>query len=225
MARKTIHFLHIGKCAGTQLKLICDQVNSLEPGVRIVYHNHWVRLVDLTGGDPYFFSIRDPFTRFVSGFYSRKRKGQPRKLVEWTAHEAQAFGIFEHANDLAESLFQSGELGIKAFSAMKSILHTAQNQSDWFTARGFFLYRRPPIWIVRQECFDTDLKVLLDRAGLAALEPSIKVSSDRVSAHMNDYSGIPDLSPKARKNLRIWYAQDFEVYRACSEWIKVNSTV
>lgn len=224
MTRKKINYLHVGKCAGSQLRLICAQINEIQSQVEIVSHGHAIGLENLPVSEPYFFSNRHPFSRFVSGFYSRKRKGLPKRHVEWSPHEEHAFGLFEHANDLAESLFHPGELGIKAFSAMKAIEHTARNQADWFRLQGFFLYRDPPIWIIRQEHFNVDLGMFMDRAELGELKSAITVTRDPVLAHKNDYAGIPELSNKARRALRRWYAQDFEFHRACAEWIKVNSS-
>ncbi|MEZ4338031.1 MAG: hypothetical protein R3B82_15535 [Sandaracinaceae bacterium] len=168
----------------------------------------------------YFFSIRDPIGRFVSGFYSRKRKGQPRIYVEWTEDEAAAFARFDHANDLAEALFQPGPDGQAAFAAIKSIFHTAMDQVSWFERRGQFLEVRPPIAILRQESLTRDLTAFLDVIGCADMP--IEVSRDPVSAHSNTYEGIPRLSDRAKDNLRRWYAQDYELYARCCEWIEMR---
>src|SRR5215469_6421945 len=102
--RTTIHFLHIGKNAGTQIKFVAQQINQNDENCRIVTHPHEVKLGHLPQGARYFFSIRNPLTRFKSAFYSRKRKGLPRFFLDWSAEEKQVFSSFEHANDLAEAL-------------------------------------------------------------------------------------------------------------------------
>lgn len=220
-----IHFLHIGKNAGTQIKSLCDQLNTLQgrssAGFReLIKHGHSTVLAALPDGADYFFSIREPVSRFKSGFYSRKRKGQPRLYVEWTQHEEAAFLEFPEANDLAESLFEGGALGAAAFRAIKSIRHTAQNQSDWFCMRGNFLRANPPVWIIRQEHFAADFEVFLGRAGFDIDIGKLTISSNPKTAHAFDYNGVPGLSGKAVENLRIWYAQDFQFYAACEEWIE-----
>lgn len=219
-----IHFLHIGKNAGTQIKFIIEQVNSLSNKKIFHSYGHDTVLKDLPGNSKYFFSIRHPFTRFFSGFYSRKRKGQPRLNVEWTEHEKFAFENFSDANDLAESLYKEGVLGYKATQAIKSIRHTAQNQIDWFCRVGAFLEMHPPVWIIRQECFDLDISHFLTKACInEEVQSKIIITKDKKLAHLNDYEGVPSLSEKAKLNLMNWYSQDIEFYKLCENWILENS--
>ena len=215
-----IHFLHIGKCAGTQIDQLSEQVNKISNKGKIIKHGHYVYLKDIRYESKYFFSIRNPLSRFKSGFYSRKRKGYPRIKAEWSLHDSLAFDNFDHANDLAESLFEDGILGERAFAAINSIQHTAQNQSDWFRTVGGFLNLHPPVWIIRQENFEEDFQKFLERSGLGVSFEDIEISQDPVSSHSNDYSDIPELSHKAKRNLERWYSQDFELYRVCERWIK-----
>ncbi|SFM23561.1 Sulfotransferase family protein [Ectothiorhodospira mobilis] len=217
-----IHFLHIGKCAGTQIGNVIDQVNKSKGESVIVKNGHDVSLMGIPRGAPYFFSIRHPLTRFVSGFYSRKRKGRPRIYSEWTSFEEYSFGEFVEASDLAESLFDEGMRGRQAVAAVKSIRHTAQNQFDWFCMCGAFLFVRPPLWIIRQECFEKDLREFMFRAGFSDLADQVRVEKDSVRSHANDYSGVPALSDKAKQNLLIWYSQDVQFYRMCEDWMEAN---
>ena len=221
--RQAVYFLHIGKTAGTQIAAdgsgIAQQINRTNRTWRVIPCPHGRKLRSLPAEAPYFFSIRRPETRFRSAFYSRKRKGRPRNDIDWSADERIAFERFEHANDLAEALFRDDEAGRQAFFAMKSISHTSANQVDWFDQSGYFLERRPPLWIIRQEAFDADLAVLLDRLGHDA---PVEVAQDPLARHANDYRGIPPLSEAALGNLRTWYAQDYAFYRLCSDWIEAN---
>lgn len=219
--RPRLHFLHIGKNAGTQIQVICARVNAAGHAKRIEVHPHEVMLPDLPPQDPYFFSIRNPVTRFYSGFYSRKRKGRPHYSYNWTRNEAIVFGRFEHANDLAEALFTPGETGAAAARAMLSVQHVAMHQHHWFNLHGQFLTLRPPVHIIRQEHFDTDMAVFLRKIGAP---PDMTPKQVRGAAHKNDYAGIPDLSPLAIANLERWYAADFEFYRDCADWIAQNGT-
>jgi hypothetical protein len=197
----TIHFLHIGKTAGTQIREVL--------GSRILSHGHDVTLAELPARCRYFFSIRQPESRFVSGFYSRKRQGQPRYFFPWSTEEQRAFSEFEHANDLAEALYERPE----ALEAITSIRHTAQHQIDWFVRHGQIFDLHPPVWIVRQEQFEVDFDEFCRRAGLGRvpLPPS--------RSHANDYSTVPPLSAKASKNLRRWYSRDLAFYEACEQWM------
>lgn len=218
-ARTTIHFLHIGKCAGTQIAHVAGQIGRLRTGTRIVKHGHETRLADLPKGAPYFFSIRDPITRFVSGFESRKRKGMPGTYRPWSNGERQAFERFEQANDLAEALFEEGETGHQATAAILSIYHTATNQVRWFAGSGSFLDDRPPVWIVRQESFEADLATFMERANLSPWIDRIEIAGDPLRRHANDYSTVSPLSPKARANVEAWYAQDCAFHRMCLAWM------
>ncbi|MBB4659019.1 hypothetical protein [Parvularcula dongshanensis] len=215
-ARETVHFLHIGKNAGTQIGDLVNQNPQEAHRPRVLVRDHDVRLRDLPTEDRYFFSIRRPAERFYSGFYSRKRCGRPRYDYPWSPYEAAAFAEFEHANELAESLFDAGPRGRQAVAAIKSIQHTSTNQLDWFDRHGTFLEVRPPVFIVRTERFDTDVRELLDRLGYADLP----VGGSR--AHGNDYSGTPPLSERGRENLERWYVQDAAFYDLCEAWIEAE---
>ncbi|RPF71524.1 hypothetical protein [Aurantiacibacter spongiae] len=218
--RRVIYFLHVGKAAGSQIKQAIAQINRAEDGVLLFSLNHDVYLEDLPLESDYFFSIREPVSRFRSGFYSRKRRGRPLNDIAWTPHEETAFARFEHANDLAEALFEPGETGMRAVAAMKSIRHASQNQSDWIGLAGDIFSVRQPIWIIRQEHFEEDLDMFLRRAGIAC-RPELQTG--RRGAHSNDYAGTPEFSDKARDNLRRWYAQDVALYEAVETWMREQS--
>ena len=211
-----VRFLHIGKNAGTEINRWMTQLNTVQGEFFFEKCSHSTKLADLKRSDAYFFSIRDPISRFVSGFYSRKRKGQPRLYLEWSKHERTAFEAFPHANDLAEALFQDGETGSMAAKAMLSIFHVNSRQCDWFTGRGFFLEHRPPVWIIRQNAFEYDMDQLLLRLGLT---PPM-LGEETLRSHATNYEGIPPLSASAKENLRHWYWSDFEFVKLCTEWLE-----
>lgn len=215
--REKIHFLHIGKNAGTQVKHLARIINDRCDRVFLKVHPHNVRLRDLGEAESYFFSIRKPDRRFFSGFYSRKRKGYPRHFSDWSANEERAFADFEHANDLAEALSDSGASGDRAVMAMKSSLHLSMMQIDWFDCSGYFLEVNPPVHIIRQECFDQDFERFCAKLGLEQIPAA---AEDKVVAHKNDYDGVPPLSDKAKANLRQWYYQDYRFYDMCANWIE-----
>ena len=215
--RRVVYFLHIGKAAGSQVKQMMVQVNAARSDIYLHGLTHDVTLAELPEPSDYFFSIRDPISRFRSGFYSRKRRGRPLNNIAWTPHEESAFANFEHAADLAEALFAPGEQGLKAAAAMKSIRHTAQDQIDWFALAGDVFTVRPPVWVLRQEHLEEDLKVLLDRLGV---DFTPEARQDAKGTHANDYSGIPELTEAGIANLRRWYAQDFAFYEAVETWME-----
>lgn len=217
--RTRLNFIHIGKNAGTQVTQIGDQINRSSRKYRFVKHGHNSTIARTPAGEKYFFSIRNPVSRFKSGFYSRKRKGQPRIYSEWSPHEALAFAAFEHANDLAEALFERSEKGTAAYCAMRSIMHVCMPQQHAILKDGYFLEVRPPVFILRQENLEADLGTLWE---ILDLDIDVSPTSDPVKAHENDYSGAPALSEKAIANLQKWYAADFEFYRMCEDWIEAR---
>ncbi|MEL7445254.1 MAG: sulfotransferase family 2 domain-containing protein [Pseudomonadota bacterium] len=219
---QAIFFLHIGKNAGTQIRHLLEQIMARGEGP-FVSVPHRQKFEDLPDGARYFFSIRDPIERFRSGFYSRKRRGAPRVTNEWTAHEARAFARFEHANELAEALFMSGETGDAAWAAAQSISHNAMHQSDWFASNGFALETSPPIAIIRAEHLEDDFATFLRRAGLKTAMSDLEITKDPIRSHANDYSAAPPLSERARENLQRWYARDIAFYSLCSRWIDGES--
>ncbi len=216
-----ILFLHIGKNAGTQVMHIATQLKDY--GIQIKKFNHTVKLSHLPLGSKYFFSIRNPADRFLSGFYSRKRKGLPRIYSDWNMHEKIAFDNFEHGNDLAENLFSPGQKGISARQAIKSISHTGMQQVDWFESAAFFKIQ-PPLTIVRREFFEKDMQKLLDILNIKVRISSL-LSENNSEAHVSDYYKTPMLSKKALTNLKKWYIQDYMFYDFCEEWLKKNKHI
>jgi len=78
--KQLIHFLHIGKTGGSAIKYALTQY-SVSGRYAIYLHSHNFRLRDVPIGESVFFFLRDPISRFKSGFYSRQRQGQPRYFV------------------------------------------------------------------------------------------------------------------------------------------------
>ena len=145
--------------------------------------------------------------------------GQPLYNVPWSACEALTFQQFADANDLAEALFSPGQLGRDATAAILSISHTSMNQVSWFERWGHALTVRPPVWIIRQENYATDMREFLRRIGHPDV---VAASQDPHARHANDYSNVPELSQKAIENLHRWYCQDFAFYDLCEDWLKRN---
>ena len=215
--RPVVHFLHIGKTAGTALGWSMTQLNDNPASpFRFVKHPHNTLLRHLPSRAPYFFAVRDPEARFYSGFYSRKRKGQPRYFYEWTEAEAEAFGRFPEATDLAEALFSGGDAGAAAERAMRSIRHVNSRHLDWFAPDPERIFTtRPPVFILRQKSLAADFARLLGRLEVP-VETRLPARSD--SAHRNDYDRTPPLSDKARANLAEWYRDDIAFVRQAEEW-------
>lgn len=204
-----LHFLHVGKTGGTAIKAALEPV-ARSGRFRIELHKHRTRLQDIPAGEPFFFAIRDPISRFVSGFFSRQRQGQPRIFRPWTEGEARAFQRFATANQLAERIFEDEH----AAAAMRDIGHVNRSYWYWFGDREAFLARAADLFfIARQSQLDDDFRTL---AGLLWLPPGVTLPADEVLAHRNPQEIDRRLSTRAKANLLRWYARDFAFVELCA---------
>lgn len=207
--RTVVHQIHVGKTAGTAVRNALVAYNR-RPNREFYFetHEHDFCLQDVPSGDFCLFCIRDPITRFRSGFYSRKRKGQPRLYVPYSAEEKIAFDKFAHANDLAEALSaSSSELRLLAESAMRGVLHVNTSYWDWFQNSQHLEVNLGRIaGVFRQEHLSADLASFQLTMGI---EEEFELPQGGTQTHKNDYSGTPALSSIARENLQHWYSKDF----------------
>ena len=186
---------------------------------RLELHAHDVTLRDVPAGDRFFFAIRDPFERFVSGFNSRRRAGRPYN-IPWTQDEASAFARFDTADDLARALFSTDdeERGAAAH-AMDAIPHLRHHYWYWFGDEAYLRSRSPDLLMVlRQEHLDDDFAVLASTLGL----DGVGLPADPVLAHRAPQSSDRGLGEEARGNLRKWYADDFH-FMAISAELRAQS--
>jgi len=112
----TLHLIHIGKTGGTAIKRALRDSGSAywkeedahtvpeTPYGRIQLHNHTYLMRHVPPEDYVFFCLRDPVDRFVSAFWSRYNKGQPRYYFEWSDAERRAFEMFPTPQRLAGAL-------------------------------------------------------------------------------------------------------------------------
>jgi hypothetical protein len=206
--RPRLHFLHPGKTGGTAIKAALQPV--VDSGTfRIELHRHGTRLQDVPAGDRFFFCIRDPIARFVSGFFSRQRQGRPRVFRPWTDGETRAFQRFATANQLAERLFDDEQ----AAEAMREIGHVNSSYWHWFGDESSFLARADDLFfIARQPRLDDDFR---DLAALLELPPGVALPADEVLAHRSPPDVDRRLSHAAKANLLRWYARDCAFVDLC----------
>jgi hypothetical protein len=212
---KIIHFLHIGKTGGTAIKsalLESDKIilNKIIIHERYVFvlHKHNFHLDKVKDGESAFFSVRDPIERFISGFYSRMRRGQLENYDKWLPFEEDSFKIFKHPNQLAEALTNSRkEVREDAERAMQSILHVRKSMWEWFIDEEFLSVNRSKIiYILRQEALDSDFITFQEALGikLGALP------TDSIKAHKMPLYQDKKLSQLAVMNLKNWYRKDYQ---------------
>ena len=161
---KTLHFLHIGKTGGSAIK------DSLKAGIkkqdryknekairnnkpynirdlsreydRIVFHGHGSTLKNIPDSDFFFFCIRNPIKRYISGFNSRLNQGKPKYNCPWSNEERIAFSHFKTPNELAESL-SSKDTQHKdaATKSIQNIRHVKDPMLSWFDNYEYLLKR------------------------------------------------------------------------------------
>ena len=205
------HFLHIGKTGGSAIKHALSTSGRSD----ISLHGHEVTLADVPKGERVFFFVRDPISRFVSGFNSRMRKGRPLRDNEWKPNEARAFNMFHSPNALAVALSSTNKLENEAaVAAMNAINHVRYSLWYWLDTSDELHRRRGDIlFIGQQERLDEDVSVLARHLGLHDLKlPDGDIAAHRTPPHMDQM-----LTPVAVTNLREWYADDYSALAHCRD--------
>jgi MoaA/NifB/PqqE/SkfB family radical SAM enzyme len=209
--REVIHLLHVRKTGGTALKHALEGHLFTERYV-IIGHDHPTRLRDVPLGEQAVFFLRDPLTRFVSGFYCRQRNGQPRYNSVWTTGERAAFERFQSPNELARTLSSGGVEGELARTAMVAIQHLCSNLT-WLESEEYLLSRLPDIFYIGfQETLNADFEGLRQKLGLPA---DLRLTDDEIAANRNPSHLEYNLDEVAVANLRDWYAADQRMVEFC----------
>jgi hypothetical protein len=213
MRRPPAHFIHVGKTGGTAIKWALTPF-ATAGAYDLRLHKHDTILSDVAAGERFFFVIRDPIGRFVSGFYSRQRKGGPRFDVPWSPGEAQAFEAFSTPDALARSLDASDpELRRLARNSMRDIGHVRGSYWQWFGDPHYFSARtRDVLAILWLPSLEQSFPSLCERLGLGG---EIRLPADDVDAHRNPPTVDRRLGERAQINLRRWYWAEFEFVRTC----------
>jgi len=202
------HFLHVGKTGGTALKTALRPV-ATAGSYRLDLHGHQFPLARVRVGERFFFATRDPIARFVSGFYSRQRRGEPPSRSPWSPGEVQAFQEFRTANELAEQIDSDS----RARQAMRAIVHVRSPYSSWFGPPDDFLERLDDLlFILRLEHLADDFPRLLSRLGL---EGRTALPADDGGSHRGATAVDRTLSARAVANLRAWYERDYRFIELC----------
>ena len=219
MSKIIAHFLHIRKTGGTAVKYALRNVYETEKYI-LRLHPHDTRLCDIPVGEKAFFFLRDPSTRYVSGFNSRLRRGWPRYNSRWSDGEEVAFRYFTSADELARALFEEGNAKKReeARYAISNIRHINQGYFYWFDSIQYFLSRiNDVLFFGFQESLNEDFYKLKDLLGL---DSSIGLPQSDFDSHKTPSNYNISLSTKAVKNLKRWYKSDYKFLTFCKN-IKV----
>jgi hypothetical protein len=211
-----VHFLHISKTGGTALR---HALRKQRPGrgFHAVFHPHEVTLRDIPRGDKVVFFLRDPCSRFVSGFMSRRQQGRPRYNVPWNAAEQAAFDRFDSPQSLARAL-SSDDAGRReaAGAAMQGIRLVRDRYSYWLRDGDYLEERRQDLFHVGlQETLQADFEQLRDALGFG---PGLALPTDPVQAHRGIAATGRELEGDARRNIEQWYLDDAHLLAWCRDY-------
>lgn len=222
MKQPRAHFLHIRKTAGSAIKAALQPV-ATSGRYHLILHDHATALDAVPANERFFFAVRDPLERFVSGFYSRQRQGLPRYHFPWSPDEEVAFGLFETASQLGEALTAPDAVRRTAAErAMRTIRHVSHSYWDWFISPDYFEQRRSDLlFIAFQDRLDRDWPAL---TSLLGVDDHATLPTDDVAAHRAPASVDRRLSPSAVTNLKAWYAADYDFMTIAREAAPVVTT-
>ena len=216
LGKQFLHYLHLGKTGGTAVQHALRNHLPADTPYAFYLPAHVVTLRDVPHGDGVLFALRDPVSRFVSGFYCRKREGQPRYYYPHREVEQRAFQRFSTANELALALSSSDtERRQMAVEAMQGISHVKHSYWRWFEDEEYFLSRASDIFFVaHQERLDEDFEKLKSKLGLPE---SAALPTDSTEANKSTGDCDRNLDPQAIDNLKSWYAADYRLIEICQE--------
>lgn len=210
--KRIIHFLHIGKTGGTAIKAAFNAYPfflRIYNDKALIFHNHSCHLRHLKPGENFVVFIRDPVSRFVSGFNSRLRQGRPRRFVPWSYGERRAFKSFSSPEELALSLKSSDiNLHRKAVQAMNSIEHVCSFQSDWFGEKKSEIEARKSDLVLmgRQESLNRGFDKL---KRVLNIGNDIKLPDSPLKAHRSPDKLKDRLSQEGKEAVESWYERDY----------------
>jgi hypothetical protein len=216
-----IHFYHIGKTGGTNIKmtLVKNFVTYKRKYIYInkyiiILHDHLFGLSDTPVGEKIIFFLREPVKRYVSGFNTRLRQEKPFAFVPWDEKEKKAFSKFITPNELALALHSEDCLLRKdAEDAMRNIGHINTSYFDWFIDFDTFIEREKDILFYGfQEHFDDDFNKLKKILGIPG---HIYLNKDDLFSHKTPSYLNNKLDEAATKNIEKWYEEDIKFYNYC----------
>ena len=210
--QQKIHFLHIGKTGGSAIRSVLDN-NQETSAYSITTHGHATSIKNIPDGEKIIFFLRDPISRFISGFYSRKRKGKPRYNIEWKPLEKEIFTIFETPNELALALSDNSSIHYSLASKAMDYIQHLKHYDNWYSDFDYFNSRLEDIFFIGfQESLDEDFIKLKEKL---LLDTSCALPTDDIGAHRNPKGLDKHLDNIGKEALLIHYEEDIKFYELC----------
>jgi hypothetical protein len=210
-----LHVLHLGKTGGTALKQVLLDYGAAS-NHELLLHGHDVTILDVPARESFMFIVRDPLSRFLSGFNGRLREDRPRYHYPWRTEEKVAFAIFTTPDQLATALSSEDEVERRqAEDAMRGIGHINTSYWYWFADETVFHSRLPDLFFIAfQDRLDEDFDLLKQKLGLPA---EARMPVDELKAHRTPAGFAKELGDVARSNLERWYERDLAFVQMCRE--------
>lgn len=210
MKKQKIHILHIGKTGGTAIKYVFNQVESFR--YDIILHNHKFKLSDVPVDEKAVFFLRNPVSRFLSAFYSRKRKGKPRYNSQWSKTEELLFNAFPSHHMFINALNKREEAGMQLLNKSLEEIKHFWSITYWLESIDYLAKRKNDILFVGfQETLTKDFEILKDKLGL---DKSIILPVNDVDAHRGQ--GYDKSLNNDQKNLlEKLYIEDLNIIEFC----------
>lgn len=211
--KTVIHFIHIGKTAGTAIRVAFAEESAVSGNVLpqkdklFLMHGHGFKFTAAGDREKVFFVVRNPLERFVSGFYSRMREGKPKNYNPWNAAEKEAFTNFSTPNELGEAL-SSSNVGKQeaAKAALNGIGHVNTSYWDWFQDPEHLKKNSHKILkVLRQEQLNEDFEAFCREFDLSISG----LPSDNIKSHRTPDKYPKGLSKEATVNLKKWYNKEY----------------
>ncbi len=206
-SRRTLIYVHIGKCGGASLNAAIEKSGRLKNEFRYINRIH-VRKPPYLIGARYLIVIRNPISRALSAFNWRYRLViEEGSQVTRFPGESEILMKYGTLNNLAESLFQNGDLDEMVAEEFRSIHHLNEDVSFCLSDLIEELESDQVFAVLTQEYLDDDIEKYL----------GVK-NSNRF--HSNREKTKPErlfLSDLAKSNLSNFLESNYEVIRRLNE--------
>lgn len=207
-SKHKVHFLHIGKTGGSAVKSVLKDFPETDK-FEIILHSHDTTVRDIPAGESIIFFLREPVSRFISGFYSRKRKGQPRYYSEWSAEEKKIFDSYTTPNEMALSLQNKDDKAIKGMFYVQHLMR----YHYWFGSLEYFKSRVDDILYVGfQESLHDDFRNIIKLLGIS---DDVALPTNDIDAHRNPPNIDKTIEERGITALKDWYYEDTMFIELC----------